>query len=149
MKRKYYLNSIGYSLVYLFITLFLCALIIAVFFTDEFHLFLVIALIFLIVAAVITLFWACYSFTMRIEIDYENKILYIRYWDFIKKISFDDIVSIEILEQTEVELVFTITMNNFFKRIAYTRYYKSRPTIKIKRIINDLKNDLLSITGNN
>ena len=85
---------------------------------------------------------------MRIQIDYEKKELYIRQYYFIKRIKFEDIISIQIIPYSEVAFDFVVTTKKFTKKMAYARYLKRKPNEKIKNKLNELKQDLLNIQNN-
>lgn len=146
MKKKYYFNSFMSSFVYVFIALPLFGYTILCFFADQFHLWLVIVLIFLIS---IILFWVGFSFSMRIEINFEKHELYIRHPYFLKRIKFDDVISIEIKDYNEVAFDFVIETNTKIKKLAYARYYKKKPSLKITKKLNELKSDLRKICFRN
>lgn len=143
MKNKYYFNSIGVSLLQFFIALSLSGVIAVCFIADEFYLEFVIVLT---LVTAIFLFWAFFSFTMRIEIDKAKKEIYIKHPYLIKRLKFEEVTDIRITKQNDVELVFIISTNKFSREIVYARYYKNKPSLKVKTIINNLKSDLLFIT---
>ena len=92
--KKYYFQSVFRSLIYLFISLFLLALIVLCFFADEIHAGVIFVITVLSISVVAISFWFGFSLSMRIQIDFEKKELYIRQPYFIKRIKFEDIISI-------------------------------------------------------
>ena len=149
MKKKYYFNSIFSSLMYLFIVLFLIGCIILCCFADEMHSGVIFSLISFSISAIIVLFWVGFSFSMRIQIDYEKEELYIIHPYFLKRLKFEDIVFIQIFDYNEVAFDFIITTKNSSKKLAYARYYKKRATAKRIEKVNELKNDLRNISNKN
>ena len=97
--KKYYFESIYRILIYVFMIMFFTAILIfAVIAKDTTsHESTVIVISFCSVINSILLIWVCYSLSMRIQIDYEKKELYIRQYYFIKRIKFEDIISIQII----------------------------------------------------
>lgn len=86
---------------------------------------------------------------MRIQIDYDKQELYIRHPYFIKRIKFEDVVSIQIIEYNKVAFDFVITTKSQTKKMAYARYYRKKPTEKRISKINELKQDLMNISNKN
>ena len=66
-----------------------------------------------------------------------------------RRIHFEDIVSIEIIEYNEVAFEFVINTEKYSKKIPYARYLKKKPNEKIKNKLNDLKQDLMNISNKN
>lgn len=147
--KKYHFESVFRSLIYLFIALFLIALIVLCFYIDELHAGVIFVLMVLSVSVVAILFWFGFSLSMYIQIDYENKYLYVRQPYFIKRIKFEDIISIQIIPYSEVAFEFVVTTKKFTKKIPYARYLKRKPNVKIKNKINDLKQNLMNISNKN
>ena len=147
--KKYHFESVFRSLLYLFIALFLIALIVLCFYIDELHAGVIFVLTVLLVSVVAVLFWFGFSLSMYIQIDYENKYLYVRQPYFIKRIKFEDIISIQIIPYSEVAFEFVVTTKKFTKKIPYARYLKRKPNVKIKNKLNDLKQDLMNISNKN
>lgn len=143
--KKYYFQSKFKSMIYLVIALYLIGLIVLFFVFDEIHSGTIFATVFLTISVVTILFWFGFSLSMRIQIDFNKQELYIRDPYFIKKINFKEIVSIRIIEWKETAFEIVIETNSFTKKIPYTRYLKRRPNEKIKSVLNELKQDLLSI----
>ena len=149
--KKYYFESIYRILIYVFMIMFFTAILIfAVIAKDTTSQeSTVIVISFCSVINPILLIWVCYSLSMRIQIDYEKKELYIRQYYFIKRIKFEDIISIRIIPYNEVAFDFVVTTKKFTKKMAYARYLKRKPNEKIKNKLNDLKQDLLTFVGGN
>lgn len=147
--KKYYFESVFRSLIYLFLALFLIAIIVLCFYIGELHAGVIFVLTFLSVSVVAILFWFGFSLSMRIQIDYDKRELYIRHPYLIKRINFDDVISIQILEFNQLSFDFIITTKNTTKKIAYSRYYKKKVTEKRVSKVNDLKHDLISISNKN
>ena len=147
--KKYHFESVFRSLLYLFIALFLIALIVLCFYIDELHAGVIFVLTVLSVSVVAILFWFGFSLSMYIQIDYENKYLYVRQPYFIKRIKFEDIISIQIIPYSEVAFEFVVTTKKFTKKIPYARYLKRKPNVKIKNKLNDKKQDLMNISNKN
>ena len=98
------------------------------------------------IVSVILLFWIGFSFSMRIQFDYEKKEVYIVHPYFLKRLKFEDVVSIEIRDYNEVAFDFIIKTKTVTKKMAYARFYRRRPSLKITRMLNDLKDDLRYIS---
>lgn len=146
--KKYYLQSIFKSLIYLGIALFLICCIVLCCFSDEIHSGVIFVITFLSISVVTIIFWFGFSLSMRIQIDYNKQELYIRQPYFIKRISFKEVISVKIIEYTDTAFEFIIVTKTFTKKLPYTRYLKKRPNEKIKFILNELKQDLLNIQNN-
>ena len=146
--KKYYLQSIFKSLIYLEIALFLICCIVLCCFSDEIHSGVIFVITFLSISVVTIIFWFGFSLSMRIQIDYNKQELYIRQPYFIKRISFKEVISVKIIEYTDTAFEFIIVTKTFTKKLPYTRYLKKRPNEKIKFILNELKQDLLNIQNN-
>ena len=147
--KKFHFESGFRSLFFLFIALFLIALIVLCVYIDELHEGVIFVLTVLSVSVVAILFWFGFSLSMYIQIDYENKYLYVRQPYFIKRIKFEDIISIQIIPYSEVAFEFVVTTKKFTKKIPYARYLKRKPNVKIKNKLNDLKQDLMNISNKN
>lgn len=149
--KKYYFQSGWRNLGYLPLVLFFTAvLIIAIIFRDATSPeSVVIAISMCSVNLSIILFWIGFSFSMRIQIDYEKKELYIRYPYFLKRLKFDDVLSIQIKDYNEMSFDFVIVTKDKTKKLAYSRYYKSKPTKERLAIVNELKQDLMNISNRN
>ena len=147
--KKYYFQSVFRSLIYLFMSLFLIGLIVLCFFADEIHVGVIFVITSLSTSVVAILFWFGFSLTMRIQIDYENKELYIKSPYFIKRIKFEDIKSIKTIDYDDVAFEFTIITEKFTRKIQYTRYSRKRPSEKITAKLNELKQDLMNISNKN
>ncbi len=150
--KKYYFDSIFRSLIYVFMVIFFTAIlmlaIIAKDTTSPQSTVIVVSSCSIIIS--ILLFWIGFSFSMRIQIDYDRKELYIRQPYFIKRIKFEDIISIEIIDYNEVAFEFNIVTKNFSKKMPYARYIRrKRPNEKIKSKLNELKQDLMNISNKN
>ena len=145
--KKYYFESVFRSLIYLFISLFLLALIVLCFFADEIHAGVIFAITFLSISVVAILFWFGFSLSMRIQIDYEKKELYIKHPRLLKKIKFEDIISIQIIDYNEVAFEFVIRTTNISKQIPYARYLRRSPNEKIRSKLNELKKDFMNISN--
>ena len=143
--KKYYFNSFVRSLVYLIIALVLIGLIVLCCMADEIHSGVIFAITFLSISVTAILLWFGFSLSMRIQVDYINKELYIIHPHLIRKIKFEDIISIEIIDYSEVAFEFNVITKKDTKKIPYARYIKSKPDEKIKTKLNELKNDLLKI----
>ena len=144
--KKYPYQNIFKSLVYIYISLPLIGFTYVGFIADEFHLWLIIELI---AGACFLWFYAFFSLTMRIQIDYEKKKLYIKFPYFIERIKFEDIKSIKTIDYDDVAFEFTIITEKFTRKIQYTRYSRKRPSEKITAKLNELKQDLMNISNKN
>lgn len=147
MKKKYYFGSVGSSIGYMIISLFLIGLAILGFFADEIHAGVIFCIVFFLVSSSIILYWAFFSLSMRIEVDYEKEELYIRHFTIIKHIKFKDIVRIDIMDYKKIALEFVIITNEWSKKVVYARYLHRRPSIKISKALNDLREDLKNISN--
>lgn len=145
--KKYYFESVFRSLIYLFISLFLIAIIVLCLYVGELHKGAIFALTLLSISVVAILFWFGFSLSMRIQIDYDRRELYIRHPYLLKRINFDDVISIQILEFNQLSFDFIITTKNTTKKIAYSRYYKKKVTEERVSKVNDLKQDLINISN--
>jgi Na+/melibiose symporter-like transporter len=97
----------------------------------------------------ILLFWVCFSLSMRIQIDYEKRELYIRHPYLIRKINFEEILSIQIIDYNKVSFDFIISTKKTSKKLSFSKYYKKKNTEKRISIINELKQDLMNISNKN
>lgn len=149
MKKKYYFNSTKFSLIYILIEIVLVACLVSSFFADEFHFGTIFIITSFAIGVFVVLFWIVFSFCMRIQIDYDKKELYIIHPFYLKKLKFEKVLSIQIVDYNEVDFDFVINTNNRSKKLAYTRYYKSKPNNEIKLKISELKNDLINIFDKN
>lgn len=149
MKKKYYFNSIQFNLIYILIEIVLVAFLVLCFFADEFHSATIFVITNLSIIIFIILFWIVFSFCMRIQIDYDKKELYIIHPFYLKRMKFEEVLSIQIVDYNEVAFDFVINTKNRSKKLAYSRYYKSKPNDEIKLIISELKNDLVNISNKN
>ena len=149
--KKYYFDSVFRSLIYVFMIMFFTAvLIFAVIAKDTTSQeSTVIVISFCSVINSVLLFWVCFSLSMRIQIDYEKKELYIRQPYFIKRIKFEDIISIRIIPYSEVAFEFVVTTKKFTKKMPYARYLKRKPNEKIRNKLNELKQDFMNISNKN
>lgn len=147
--KKYYFESIFRSLIYVVISLILVGYIVLCCYTDEIHSGVIFIIVFLSISVIAISFWAGFSFSMRIQIDYDKQELYIRHPYFIKRIKFEDVVSIQIIEYNKVAFDFVITTKSQTKKMAYARYYRKKPTEKRISKINELKQDLMNISNKN
>ena len=147
MKKRYYFASIGPSIGYIIISLYLTGLGILGFFADELHPVIICCCVFLLISASIVAAWAFFSPSMRIEVDYEKEELYIRHFTLIKHIKFKNIVQIDITDYKKTALEFLITTNEWSKKIVYARYLNRRPSAKIEKVLNDLREELKNISS--
>lgn len=147
MKKKFYFNSIWQSIIYIFIAVILLLFIILCSLADDVHSGLIFIMIILSISMLVILFWAVFSLSMRIQIDYDRRELYIRHPYLLKRINFDDVISIQILEFNQLSFDFIITTKNTTKKIAYSRYYKKKVTEERVSKVNDLKHDLINISN--
>ena len=147
--KKYYLSSFRQSLIYLIMAIFLIGIAVKGFFADEIHFKVIFGIIALLIGAAILLAWFIYSLTMRIQIDYEKKELYIRHHLFIKSWKFEDILSIELRDDYEVVFSVIVTKNQSSTKMKYTRYLYYRPSEKSTAILNELKQDFMNISNKN
>lgn len=149
--KKYYFNSIFKSLIYVYMALFFLAiLILAIIARDTTSPESTIMVISLSGSIILLLLpWIGYSFSMRIQIDYEKEELYIRSAYFLKRMKFKDILSIQILDYDKVSFKFILTTKKGVKKLVYGRYYKKRATAKRVAKINELKQDLMNISNAN
>lgn len=149
MKKKFYFNSIWQSVIYTFIAMILLLLIILCFFIDEIHSGVLFIITILSIGLLANLFWIGFSLSMRIQIDYAKEELYIRHPNLLKRINFNDIVSIQIIEFDQLSFDFIITTKHITKKLAYSRYYKKKVTKERILKVNELKYDLISISNKN
>ncbi len=149
--KKYYFESVGRSLVYVFMVLFFTAILILAILakdtTSQQSTVIVVSACCIVIS--ILLFWIGFSLSMRIQIDYTQKELYIRHPYFIKRINFEDVLSIQIIDYNEVAFDFVLTTKNKTKKMAYARYYRKKATEKRISKINELKQDLMNISNKN
>lgn len=145
--KKYYFESFFKSLVYLFISFYIIGQIVLCFFADEIHAGVIFVLTILFSSLVVILFWFGFSLSMRIQIDYEKKELYIKHPRLLKKIKFEDIISIQIIDYNEVAFEFVIRTTNFSKQIPYARYLRRSPNEKIRSKLNELKKDFMDTSN--
>lgn len=149
--KKYYFNPVFRSLIYVFIVLFfLAVLIFAIIARDTTSpQSTIIVVSFCGIVDLILLFWIGFSFSMRIQIDYEKEELYIRHPYFLKRLKFQDVLSIQIIDYHKTAFDFIITTRKGVKKLAYARYHKKRQTEKRVAKVTELKQDLLNISNRN
>ena len=149
--KKYYFESISRILIYVFMIMFFTAILIfAVIAKDTTSQeSTVIVISFCSVINSILLFWVCFSLSMRIQIDYKKRELYIRHPYFIRKINFEEILSIQIIDYNKVSFDFIISTKKTSKKLSFSKYYKKKNTEKRISIINELKQDLMNISNKN
>ena len=80
---------------YVIISIQLLFYFVLVFFVDDYHWLLTVIQITFLSSAIYLWFYAFICFTSRMEIDFENKEVFILYYFFKKRYKFEDIVSIE------------------------------------------------------
>ena len=93
--KKYYFNSFMHGFAYVIISIQLLFYFVLVFFVDDYHWLLTVIQITFLSSAIYLWFYAFICFTSRMEIDFENKEVFILYYFFKKRYKFEDIVSIE------------------------------------------------------
>lgn len=151
--KKYYFYSRFRCFTYLFIALAIIGYASIGFFADYIHGFLIFCMVILYVSAGIVLLWMAFIFSSRIQIDYENEELLIKAFYLIKRIKFEDIISISVIDYTNNKRTgpgfdIYITTRKFCRVIPYGRYmYHRRVTRKIKLKLNELENDLMRINN--
>ena len=151
--KKYYFYPRIRSFAYLFIGLALIGYGSVIFFADYIYPFHIFCIAVFYVSAVIVLCWFAFSLSSRIQIDYEKEELYIITFYFIKRIKFEDITCIRVIDYKEVKgvrpgLEIYIVTRKFFRMIPYARYIdhrKATPEIKLK--LDELENDLMRINN--
>ena len=136
-------------MIYTFIATILLLLIILCFFTDEIHSGVVFIITIFSIGLLVNLFWIGFSLSMRIQIDYAKEELYIRHPYLLKRINFNDVVSIQIIEFDQLSFDFIITTKHITKKLAYSRYYNKKVTKERISKVNELKHDLISISKKN
>lgn len=150
MKKYYFESRFRISIYVLMMLFFTAILIFAVIAKDTTSLeSTVIVVSFCSVINSILLFWVCFSFSMRIQIDYDKRELYIRHTHLIKRIKFDEILSIEINDYNQLSFDFIIITKKISKKLSYSKYYKKKNTVKRISHINELKQDLMNISNKN
>lgn len=105
---------------------------------------------FFVVTISILITWSIILPKLRIEIDYEKKELF--YWNdyYRRRIKFEDIKALEIVEHREkVTFGCKITTNTKIRRFGYTRYYRKKPTPEILAKVEEVKEALRSIPISN
>lgn len=145
--KKFYFYSVFRSLIYLFIALHFSGMMVLCFFADEIHSGVIFCIVSFFIMVTILLFWFGFSLSMRIQFDFFKSELYIRTYYFIRKIKFEDIKSIEIIEYNKVAFEFIVNTNEFSQKIVYSRYLHKRPNKKIISKLNDLKFELMKISN--
>lgn len=99
MKKKYYFLSIWEKLFNILVAVILVTLITVRFFSDVLHVGIICTIVLFSIGLIMLLFWIVFSFSMRIEFDYDKKELCIRHPYFLKRLKFEDILSIQILRK--------------------------------------------------
>lgn len=150
MKKKYYFWSTKESLLKLLPVLIFGPLIIPFFYADEIPPLAIAGLCLLIFIVVSVPFRVGFLLSSRIQIDYGRKELYIRYDSLIRKIKFEDIVSIEIIDLNEFAFRFVLNTKTFSKKIVYARYISNKKlTPEITAKLSEIKQDLANISNKN
>ena len=150
--KKYYFNSFTYGFAYSLISIPLLFYFVLVFFADDYHWVFAVMQTILLSSALYIWFYAFVCFTSRMEIDFENKELFILYYFFKKRYKFEDIVSIETKPYNDVAFYIVLKTKDTEKTFLYGRYKSTqyrRPTKKITATLNELKNDLMIISTKN
>jgi len=148
MRKTYYFNSNITNFVCLFIAVLFILVLIIAFITknnEESKIIdIIIIVCFVIVASL--LYIVGFSFSMRIEVDFKYRYLYIKHPYLIKRIKFNDIISIEIENYKETALLITVNTKIISQQITYSRYSKKKLSEKITNKLKELKADLYEIT---
>ena len=104
---------------------------------DTFHWWLLLELI---SCAMFLWFWAIWTISYQIQIDFRKKELHIKHPTFNKKIKFDRIISIDIVETSKISFDLVLTTNEYSKKISY-KYFNRRGKWNYKENVCLLKSD--------
>ncbi len=143
--KKYYFNSIGGFIGYLFMDIFFIFIIVGMIIfknPDASQGMFIFVLCFFILTLLIVGTWTFFSVGMRIEINFDNQTLYIRHFKLVKKFKFADVENIKIERTSNCTLYFTIFSFKKYPLILYSRYLKLKSKHKYILIINELEQDL-------
>ena len=150
--KKYYFNSFTYGFAYSLISIPLLFYFVLVFFMDDYFnwVFAVMQTI-LLSSALYIWFYAFVCFTSRMEIDFENKELFILYYFFKKRYKFEDIVSIETKPYNDAAFYIVLKTKDTEKTFLYGKYKTKiwRQSKRVKAELNEFKNDLMIISTKN
>ena len=149
--KKYYFNSFTYGFAYSLISIPLLFYFVLVFFADDYHWVFAVMQTILLSSALYIWFYAFVCFTSRMEIDFENKELFILYYFFKKRYKFEDIVSIETKPYNDAAFYIVLKTKDTEKTFLYGRYKEKiwRQSKRVKATLNELKNDLMIISTKN
>ncbi len=147
MNKKFYLYTKAATIPYWIISAVFSGYIpVVLFLPDEitYGNYIVAAAFAVMIAILIT--WNIILPKLRIEIDYEKKELF--YWNdyYRRRIKFEDIRALEIVEHGEkVTFGCKVTTDIKIRRFGYTRYYRKKPTPEILAKVEEVKEALRSI----
>ena len=152
MNKKFYLYTKAATIPYWIISaVFSGYMFVVLFLTDEitYGNFIFAAAFAVMIAILIT--WNIILPKLRIEIDYEKKELF--YWNdyYRRRIKFEDIRALEIVEHGEKATTFgcKVTTDKKIRRFGYTRYYRKKATPEILAKVEEVKEALRSIPISN
>lgn len=150
MNKKFYLYTKAATIPYWIMSVIFSGIIALGFVVDEMNSGVIITMSFFAVTIAILITWSIILPKLRIEIDYEKKELF--YWNdyYRRRIKFEDIRALEIVEHREkVTFGCKITTNTKIRRFGYTRYYRKKPTPEILAKVEEVKDALRSIPISN
>lgn len=147
--KKYYFNSFMHGFAFILISIPLLFFFLILFFADNYNWFIALFQFSFLVDTSFVCFYAFVCFTSRMEIDFENKELFILYHFFKKKYKFEDIVSIETKPYNDVAFYIVLKTKDTEKTFLYGRYKEKiwRQSKRVKATLNELKNDLMIISN--
>ena len=146
--KKYYFNSFMHGFAYVIISIQLLFYFVLVFFADDYHWVFAVMQTILLSSALYICFYAFVCFTSRMEIDFENKELFILYYFFKKRYKFEDIVSIETRRYNDSAFYIEFKTKDVEKTFLYGKYKTKiwRQSKRVKTELNEFKNDLMIIS---
>ena len=151
MNQKFYLYTKAATIPYWIMSVIFSGIIALGFGVDEMNSGVIITMSFFAVTIAILITLSIILPKLRIEIDSEKKELF--YWNdyYRRRIKFEDIRALEIVEHGEKATTFgcKVTTDKKIRRFGYTRYYRKKPTPEILAKVEEVKEALRSIPISN
>ena len=149
--KKYYMLRPFYGIGITVVSFQMVIQFVLLFFLDGYAWWNVIEHLIMLSTILFLWFYAFACFTSRMEIDFENKELFILYHFFKKRYKFEDIVSIETKPYNDVAFYIVLKTKDTEKTFLYGRYKTKiwRQSKRVKAELNEFKNDLMIISTKN
>ena len=147
--KKYYFNSFMHGVAYVIISIQLLFYFVIIFFADYYYWMSIVVQTFLLSTVLFLWFYAIVCFRSRMEIDFENKEVFILDSFFRKRYKFEDIVSIETRPYNDAAFYIEFKTKDVEKTFLYGKYKTKiwRQSERVKAELNEFKNDLMIISN--